>query len=159
MKRHPELRGSVILATKFGEKFDEGSGRTSVDLTAAAADKCLEASERLMGHVDVFYSHVTSQVSSDVARSVLQDEALTATLIRMRDSGRVSYIGTSVSHTDVVLEGVERGWFKHLDVIQLPAPLVLEHPDVAKRLESDGKVRTPPPLLLILKVSHQRHQR
>jgi hypothetical protein len=42
---------------------------------------------------------VRLQISSDAARAVLQDKALTDTLMRMRDSGRVSLIGASVSHT------------------------------------------------------------
>jgi aryl-alcohol dehydrogenase-like predicted oxidoreductase len=158
LKSHAELRGCVLVATKFGEQFDTDTGRTAVDLSAAAAERCLDASERLLGRVDVLYSHVTSQVgectqlflflrctrahtpsrsmaftlvvtrdrpelvwcvtsfstkqisptivflaclqiSSDAARAVLQDKALTDTLMRMRDSGRVLLIGASVSHT------------------------------------------------------------
>ena len=62
LKSHAELRGCVLVATKFGEQFDTDTGRTAVDLSAAAAERCLDASERLLGRVDILYSHVTSQV-------------------------------------------------------------------------------------------------
>jgi aryl-alcohol dehydrogenase-like predicted oxidoreductase len=59
-----------VVATKFGEVFDKQSGRTMVDLSAAAASVQLAESIELLGRVDIFYSHVTSQISPEQAAAV-----------------------------------------------------------------------------------------
>ncbi len=59
-----------VVATKFGEVFDAQSGRTAVDLSASAASAQLAESIAVLGRVDVYYSHVTSQLSKEQAAAV-----------------------------------------------------------------------------------------
>lgn len=74
------------------------------------------------------------QISAEAARGVLTDPELKSTLESMKRSGRVGAIGTSISHTEVVLEGLSKGWFDGMDAVQLPAPMVLGHPEIAAGL-------------------------
>eukprot|EP00037_Helgoeca_nana_P007353 m.67084 g.67084 ORF g.67084 m.67084 type:complete len:299 (+) comp18164_c0_seq1:314-1210(+) len=135
-KKHPELASKIVVATKFGETFDTVTGETSVDLSADAAIRCLEASMRRLGRVDILYSHVTSQISNDAAQAVLTDPELNKVLREMRTSGKVKLIGTSISHTAVILKGLEEGWFDVFDVVQLPAPLVVQYPEIPHQLQA-----------------------
>jgi hypothetical protein len=105
LKSHAELRGCVLVATKFGEQFDTDTGRTAVDLSAAAAERCLDASERLLGRVDILYSHVTSQVgectllflSLRCARAHTPSRSTAFTLVVTRDRPELVWCVTSFS--------------------------------------------------------------
>jgi hypothetical protein len=116
---------------------------------------------RHLGRVDILYSHVTSQVrreapsglrdvslstlpsrctclqiSNDAAQAVLTDPELNKVLREMRTSEKVKLIGTSISHTAVILKGLEEGWFDVFDVVQLPAPLVVQYPEIPHQLQA-----------------------
>jgi hypothetical protein len=76
------------------------------------------------------------QISNDAAQAVLTDPELNKVLREMRTSGKVKLIGTSISHTAVILKGLEEGWFDVFDVVQLPAPLVVQYPEIPHQLQA-----------------------
>eukprot|EP00040_Diaphanoeca_grandis_P023461 m.127569 g.127569 ORF g.127569 m.127569 type:complete len:264 (-) comp29283_c0_seq2:68-859(-) len=142
LAKNPASQKRALIATKFGERFDTTTGATTVDLSAAEATKCLAKSQTLLGRVDIFYSHITSQVNAEKACAVLADAELTATLKKMRSDGEVKFLGASISHKEALLEGLkkENGWFDHLDCLQLPTPLCLDNPSLMADLKKQGKI-------------------
>ena len=136
------LHDRIVICTKFGERHDCSTGSTALDHSAGAAERAFHESVRRLGRVDVFYSHVTSQLSERQAAKVLADQALAATLARLRrESGCL--LGCSLSH-ESVLEEALRGkavvapWLAMLDVMQLPAVLALKRPDLVIGLAALG---------------------
>ena len=137
LRSQPHSRHRILLATKFGEQFDGVT--TEVDLTAAGAKAQFERSVELMGKVDLLYSHITSQVTDDQAATVLADQLLTDYLVSLKQAGDVELLGTSISHSDALQRAMDAGHLDHLDVIQIPAPMVFEHPHIVDSLARMGK--------------------
>jgi aryl-alcohol dehydrogenase-like predicted oxidoreductase len=114
----------LVLCTKFGETYDLTGGETRVDLSAAAAERQLQRSLELLGRVDIFYSHITSQVTAAEAKSALADATLRKALVEMKRSGRVALLGTSCSHLEELQQAFQQGLLDHLDVVQVAARVV-----------------------------------
>ena len=90
-----ELAPRCLVATKFGETFDCATGETVVSHSATAAMSQLAASTEALGRVDIFYSHITSQLTEAQAEAVLADAELRAALSAAKAEGRVGGLGTS----------------------------------------------------------------
>ena len=140
------LRGSgkafasrCVVATKFGETFDCATGETVVSHSATAAMSQLAASTEALGRVDIFYSHITSQLTEAQAEAVLADPELRAALSAAKAEGRVGSIGTSCSFSTVVRTALAQGWLDDTDVVQLPARVCVSEPDLLAELRSAGK--------------------
>lgn len=141
----PENAGalqSAIICTKFGETFDASTGSTVVDLSPTAAQRCLDSSRSTLGRVDLFYSHVTSQLSPQQAEDALANPELVTLLSKMKETGSIALIGCSLSHEKVLEEALANmpAWFQILDVLQLPSSTFLKHPEMIEALASLGKV-------------------
>lgn len=137
-KANPALSSDILIATKFGEHFNTETAETTVDLSAQAALACLGKSLEKLGRVDIFYSHITSQVSAETARDVLQDSELKQSLIKMREDGKVKMIGTSLSHKEVISEALENGWLRDYDIVQLPAFICMESTSIVDQCVAQG---------------------
>eukprot|EP00041_Stephanoeca_diplocostata_P008363 m.124431 g.124431 ORF g.124431 m.124431 type:complete len:262 (+) comp17284_c0_seq1:44-829(+) len=138
LKENAAISSNILIATKFGENYDAETAETAVDLSPQAALACLEKSTEKLGRVDIFYSHITSQVSSQTARDVLQDSELKQLLLKLRKDEKVKMIGTSLSHKDVILEALEKGWLSDFDVVQLPAFICVEDSGVVEQCVAQG---------------------
>ena len=99
-----EFASRCVVATKFGEKFDCVTGETVVSHSAEAAMSQLEISIAALGRVDIFYSHITSQLTEAQAEAVLADVELRAALSTSKAEGRVGSLGTSCSFPAVLMQ-------------------------------------------------------
>jgi aryl-alcohol dehydrogenase-like predicted oxidoreductase len=89
-------RDEVVLATKFGNTFREGTGEmTGTDLTPAYIRRACTASLRRLGtdRIDLYQCHV-----GDVAPTVADD--VIATLEELRSEGLIREFGISVDDPD-----------------------------------------------------------
>ena len=119
---NPALASRCVLATKFGETFDCATGDTTVCHTADGAMAQLEASALALGRpIDLFYSHITSQLTEAEAEAVLADEELRRALAAAKADGRVGLLGTSCSFPNVVRAALTKGWLEDITVVQLPS--------------------------------------
>jgi hypothetical protein len=135
-------RGRRRLSSELKiERYDAGT--TRVDHSASAAERAFRESVGLLGRVDVFYSHVTSQLSESEAAKVLANRDLAAMLQGIRRSSGC-LLGCSLSHETLLQEALPaRGkdtapWLAMLDVMQLPAVLALRRPDLVAGLSELG---------------------
>jgi aryl-alcohol dehydrogenase-like predicted oxidoreductase len=131
----------AFIASKFGENFDTSTGVTTVALSAAAALSSFERSKQdLGGRIDLFYSHITSQISSDEAIEVLRDTELSEALIALKvRSDGVQLLGTSISHAAALKTAMAEGLLAHLDVVQIPSTMAFDEPELVRQLAVDGK--------------------
>ena len=133
----------AVICTKFGERHDADTNTTALDHSPYAAERAFRNGTREMGRIDVFYSHVTSQLSEEEATEALENESLSATLQRLRnESGCL--LGCALSH-EFLLERALPGrgkptahWLAILDVMQLPAIMCLRRPDLVLGLAELG---------------------
>ena len=135
-----ELASRCVVATKFGDTFDCGTGETVVCHSATAAMSQLAASTKVLGRVDIFYSHITSQLTEAQAEAVLADDELRVALSAAKAEGRVGSIGTSCSFPAVVRAALEQGWLDDTDVVQLPARVCVSEPELITQLRAAGKM-------------------
>jgi aryl-alcohol dehydrogenase-like predicted oxidoreductase len=94
-------RDRVVIATKFGNTFEEGTGlMTGQDVSAAYVREACAASLRRLGtdRIDVYQCHV-----GELERSVAED--VVATLEDLRTEGLIRGYGVSVDTTEHV-----EGW-------------------------------------------------
>jgi hypothetical protein len=139
LRSHEAEAARCVVATKFGELFNAESGETTIGLSAVDAERALSASTEALGRApDLFYSHVTSQLTPEQAVEVLCDGELTAFLCRAKDEGLLGSLGTSCSFPAVVREALGRGWLEHLDVIQLAAKACVADPALVRELVEAG---------------------
>lgn len=128
-----------VVATKFGEVFHVRLGRTVVDHSAAAAAAQLTDCIEALGRVDVFYSHVTSQLTPEQAAAVYADADLRAFLRAAKKLGLVRLVGTSCSFPEVLRHAVDAGHLAGVvDVVQMAAGAFAAHPDIAEHLAGQG---------------------
>jgi aryl-alcohol dehydrogenase-like predicted oxidoreductase len=97
-------RDRVVIATKFGNTFEEGTGlKTGTDLSAPYIRSACEASLRRLGtdRIDVYQCHV-----GELERGLAEDVA--GTLETLRTEGLIRGYGVSVDTTEHV-----EGWLGH----------------------------------------------
>jgi len=98
------------------------------------------SADALGGRIDLFYSHITSQLSEAEAEAVLADGELRAFLAGAKSEGRVALLGTSCSYPAVVDNALARGLLDDIDVVQLPARTCVSEPTLLARLREAGKL-------------------
>ena len=101
------MLGFTCVSAQFGEVFDTETGETTVDLSSTAAEFQLAASIERLGKVDVFCSHVTSQLTAEQARAVYANDELRSFLKTAKQQGTIALLGTSCSYPKVRLSEVE----------------------------------------------------
>jgi len=135
------LASRCVIATKFGETFNCSTGETTTCHTAAGAMTVLEASLLTLSRpIDLFYSHITSQLTEAQAEAVLADDGLRHALVSAKAEGKVGMLGTSCSYPNVVRTALRKGWLDELAVVQLPARTCVAEPELIAELRAAGKL-------------------
>ncbi|MDO8535731.1 MAG: aldo/keto reductase, partial [Candidatus Omnitrophota bacterium] len=129
-KDRASLRSKALVATKWGEEFDITTGLSTIDHSVARLKDSVERSfSRLGGNIDLLYIHGTTI-------EVLKDVAVIAEMRRMKDNNYhgIRYLGASISNENVLEAALKEDLINWLDVVQMPAPIFLNRPDLVSRL-------------------------
>ena len=101
----------------------------------------LTASALALGRpIDLFYSHITSQLTEDEAEAVLADDELRLALVSAKVDGRVGMLGTSCSFPNVIRTALAKGWLEDIAVVQLPSKTCVVEPELLAELRAAGKL-------------------
>jgi aryl-alcohol dehydrogenase-like predicted oxidoreductase len=114
----PGERATVVVATKFGEHWDNAAGGPFVDHSFPALSASLERSLEILGKIDVLQLHKTSP-------EVLRSDGLAKAWALARSLG-VSACGPSVSDTQSARIACESGQYE-----MMQAPVNAENPKFA----------------------------
>lgn len=132
LKRHPEHRANICLATKWGGSFErECAGQPGFILSLDQLKQDIRSSvEHLGAPLDILYYHIPSSVPQDAALAALRDGSITSAMKGFQQDGTVRCLGASVSHADTLRAALEQKLFDGLDVVQVPAIVCHNHEDI-----------------------------
>lgn len=136
--RYPHLAEKSFIATKFGHERHGGPPVHSISVETLHKD--IKKSAAYLPKIDLIYSHVTSSIPEEEALSFLRDNDVKKALLKYKEEhyGGLQYIGSSISNINVLTTAFAEGLLEYLDVIQLPAWMVHEKPDIISQLYSSG---------------------
>ena len=123
-----ETRKRIIIATKFGEYYEESIRSNKTDFSKAKMVDSLQQSSRLLGQLDIVYMHITSKLTEDEAVRTLQNSELVTELLHMRFFGTfgIRKLGITISNASVLHEVIAQELVAEFDVLQVPVWLARE---------------------------------
>lgn len=132
LRENPARLAKSFIATKWGEDFDSVTGVSTVDHSVDNLHHSFERSLQHLGRVDLLYLHKS-------APSVLRDRAVTEAMVLIKKSGKVQFLGASISDESVLELAVGEKLIDSFDAIQIPAPIFLNQLDLINILYEAGK--------------------
>ena len=160
IQRHPEHRSSMLLGTKWGEVFDAQSVANRTDFSMKALHASLETSRLALGPIDLLMTHLTSNITPADAIDVLRIATLEAELkcIRWKCVAGVFLIGVSISNAEVLATALGEGLLRSMDVLQVPAWLVRQHPHLVQQFVEQSEPLGPGRVRHVIVNSPVRHR-
>ena len=141
---HSEFYERAIICSKFGgctkrQLLNDANNGFRITIEAMVNDY-YNSLERL-GRIDVYYSHLISQLNvNEVIKFLRKGEYLeTLNYWKKIEYGGLKYIGASISNLKIMSIFIEEKLYKNLDIIQVPSWMVKKHESFIKELREFGK--------------------
>ena len=138
-----QKRKKFLVSSKWGLKFDKQNFSIK-DFSLDNLNRSIEQSIKLLGKIDLYYIHTNPSINlNNLGFIINQNDEIQKKFISLKDKkvGGIKYLGISVSsleNLNFLLDNIRK--LKYLDFIQINAQLIIENPQLARKLNYTEKV-------------------
>jgi len=130
-KSQKQLLEQTLIATKWGEEFNASSGSCKLEHSLNQLRSSFERSLIRLGKIDILYIHRTNN-------EVLNNKTVIDEMKQLKTDDKLKFIGASFSNEKTLEEAIGDNLTDWCDLIQLPASVLLERPDLISKIKQDN---------------------